>query len=124
MFFYYFPETNEFDSLFKMSYFDIENPFLRKKIINKDPNFINLKNSSNYWSFYINIDLVKNPDFLLNDILNFININKPFDSYIFHIRVYNNNHEIIYPFESSDKNIELYKELYDKSKLYIKNFNI
>lgn len=123
MFFYYFPETNEFDSLFKMSYLDIENPLLRKQIIDKDPNYINLKNSTNYWSFYINIDLVQNPDSLFNNILNFINNNQSFNSYIFHIRVVNNIHHIIYPPISSDSDIKLYNTLYDKSKFYIKNFN-
>jgi len=122
MFFYYFPDTNNLDSLFKMSRFDIEEPKLRKRLIGKDPDYINLQNSNNYWAFYFNLNSNINHDSLLNDILNMINNNISFDYYIFHIRVYNNNHQIIYPLESSDKDIELFYSLYNKYLEYIKSF--
>ena len=122
MFFYYFPDTNNLDSLFKMSRFDIEEPKLRKRLISKDPDYINLQNSNNYWAFYFDLNSNINPDSLLNDILNMINNNISFDYYIFHIRVYNNNHRIIYPLESSDKDIELFYSLYNKYQEYIKSF--
>jgi len=39
-----------------MSRFNIEEPILRKRLISKDLDYINLQNSNNYWALYFDLN--------------------------------------------------------------------